>query len=53
MGRRYIGIEIGDHIISHCVKRLRQVIDGERGGISAKVDWQGGGDFQFLTLKSA
>jgi adenine-specific DNA-methyltransferase len=53
MGRRYIGIEIGEHIISHCVKRLRQVIDGEQGGISAEVDWRGGGGFQFLTLKRA
>jgi adenine-specific DNA-methyltransferase len=53
MGRRYIGIEIGDHIISHCVSRLRKVIGGETGGISGAVGWQGGGDFKFLQLKRA
>lgn len=34
MNRRYIGIEIGEHAKTHVVPRLRQVIDGEQGGIS-------------------
>lgn len=50
MGRRYIGIETGDHARSHCIPRLQKVIAGERGGISESVDWQGGGGFRFLTL---
>jgi adenine-specific DNA-methyltransferase len=34
MGRRYIGIEMGDHAVTHCVPRLQKVIEGEQGGIS-------------------
>ncbi len=50
MGRRYIGIEMGDHAITHCVPRLKKVIDGEQGGISKAVGWQGGGGFRFYRL---
>lgn len=53
MGRRYIGIELGDHILTHCVERLRKVIDGEQGGISNSVGWKGGGGFDFLELKTS
>jgi len=28
MGRRYIGVEMGDHAMSHCAPRLKKVIDG-------------------------
>lgn len=50
MGRRYIGIEMGEHAKTHCIPRLQKVIDGEQGGISQAVNWQGGGGFTFYTL---
>ena len=50
MGRRYIGIELGDHAETHCVPRLRKVIEGEQGGISEAVEWKGGGGFRFYRL---
>ena len=50
MGRRYIGIEMGEHAVTHCVPRMRKVIDGEQGGISKSVNWQGGGGFRFYRL---
>jgi adenine-specific DNA-methyltransferase len=50
MGRRYIGIELGEHAVTHCVPRLRKVIEGEQGGISQAVGWQGGGGFRFYRL---
>ena len=50
MDRRYIGIEMGEHAVTHCVPRLRKVIDGEQGGISKSVGWQGGGGFRFYRL---
>jgi adenine-specific DNA-methyltransferase len=50
MNRRYIGIEMGDHALTHCVPRLKKVIDGEQGGISQAVNWQGGGGFRFYRL---
>ena len=50
MDRRYIGIEMGEHAVTHCVPRLKKVIDGEQGGVSEAVGWQGGGGFRFLRL---
>lgn len=50
MGRRYIGIEMGDHARTHCIPRLQKVIEGEQGGISEAVNWNGGGGFRFYTL---
>ena len=50
MGRRYIGIEMGDHAVTHCVPRLNKVISGEQGGISKSIGWQGGGGFRFYRL---
>lgn len=50
MGRRYIGIEMGEHARTHCVPRLQKVIDGERGGISETAGWTGGGGFRFYRL---
>lgn len=53
MGRRWIGIEMGDHIYSHCLPRLKKVIDCEdAGGITKSVKWQGGGGFKFYELGS-
>lgn len=50
MKRRYIGIELGEHAVTHCQPRLVKVVDGEQGGISKSVDWQGGGGFRFYKL---
>lgn len=50
MGRRYIGIEMGEHAVTHVVPRLKKVIEGEQGGISQAVGWQGGGGFRFYRL---
>ena len=50
MGRRWIGIEMGEHAVTHCAPRLRKVIEGERGGISESVGWKGGGGFRFHRL---
>lgn len=50
MGRQYIGIEQMDYIEDIAVERLKKVIDGEQGGISKSVNWQGGGDFLYCEL---
>lgn len=50
MGRRYIGIEMGEHASTHCQPRLKKVVDGEQGGISEAMNWQGGGGFRFYKL---
>lgn len=54
MGRRWIGVEMGDHVYTHCIPRLKKVIDGEdQGGITKAVNWQGGGGFRFYELASS
>ena len=51
MGRRWIGIELGEHCDTHCMPRLKKVIDGEdQGGITKSVDWKGGGGFRYYNL---
>lgn len=51
MGRRYIGIELGDHCYSLCKKRLDRVIDGnDSNGITKQYNWQGGGGYHFYEL---
>lgn len=50
MGRRWIGIELGNHAYTHCKVRMDKVIDGEQGGISKSVNWQGGGGYKFYEL---
>ena len=63
MGRRWIGIEMGEHARTHCLPRLQKVIEGEGGGISRAVGWgqpaadgtpwnaaQQGGGFRFMRL---
>lgn len=54
MGRKYIGIELGNHAYTHCVPRLKKVIDGEdQSGITKAQNWQGGGGFKFYELASS
>lgn len=50
MGRRYIGIEMGEHAVTKCLPRLKAVIEGDQNGVSQSVNWQGGGGFRFHTL---
>lgn len=51
MGRRWIGIEMGDHAYTHCKVRLDKVIDGsDQGGITKSVNWKGGGGYRFYEL---
>lgn len=50
MGRQYIGIEQMDYIETIACERLKKVIQGEQGGISKSVNWQGGGDFIYFEL---
>lgn len=51
MGRRWIGIELGEHCHTHCIPRLRSVVDGtDQGGITKAVGWKGGGGFRYFKL---
>ena len=51
MGRRWIGIELGEHAYTHSYHRLRRVISGDdNSGISKTQKWHGGGGFRFYEL---
>lgn len=50
MHRKFIGIEQMDYINTLSVPRLQKVIEGEQGGVSKEVEWQGGGSFVYAEL---
>ncbi|MFB1639782.1 site-specific DNA-methyltransferase [Campylobacter sp. MRC_CM3] len=50
MKRKWIGIEQMDYIETITKERLKKVIEGEQGGISKAVQWQGGGSFIYAEL---
>jgi adenine-specific DNA-methyltransferase len=51
--RRWIGIEQMDYVETLTVGRLKKAINGEQGGISKTVNWQGGGSFIYCELEQA
>ena len=50
MKRRFIGIEQMDYIENITKERLKKVIEGEQGGISKAVNFNGGGSFIYCEL---
>jgi len=53
MNRKFIGIEQMDYIDDVSIARLVKVIEGEQGGISKDVKWDGGGEFVYCELAQA
>ena len=51
LGRKWIGVEIGEQAETHCLPRLKRVVSGEdQTGISKQVGWNGGGGFRYCVL---
>lgn len=50
MGRRWISIEQMDYIKELTCERIKKVINGEKGGVSGEVNWEGGGSFVYAEL---
>lgn len=51
MGRRWIMIELGEHIHSHIIPRIKKVVDGaDPGGVTEATGWKGGGGFRYYKL---
>lgn len=51
IGRKWIGIEMGEQVYSHCKKRIDNVIDGkDETGITKMTNYQGGGSYKFYEL---
>ncbi len=51
MNRQYLLVEQIDGQAEIIQERLKKVMNGEQGGISEEVNWQGGGDYVYLELK--
>ena len=51
MKRKWIGIEMGNQIYSHCKPRIDSIIDGlDKTGITNDVSWDKGGGYNFYEL---
>ena len=50
MGRKWVGVELGDHAYTLCKVRMDNVINGDKTGISKDYHWQGGGGYHFYEL---
>jgi len=51
MNRQFIAIEQMDYIETITKERLKNVIEGEQGGVSRALGWQGSGEFVYFELK--
>lgn len=47
MGRRWIGIESGQHFFDGPLTRMKRVVNGEQSGVSRLTKWKGGGCFSY------
>jgi adenine-specific DNA-methyltransferase len=51
MGRKWLGVELGEHCHTHCIPRFKSVIDGkDQSGASKSQNWKGGGGFKYYYL---
>lgn len=51
MNRQIIGVEQMHYMETVAKIRLQKVVEGEQGGISKSLNWEGGGSFLYLELK--
>lgn len=52
LGRRWIGVEMGEHFYSVVLPRMKKVLAYDKSGISKAVkDYQGGGFFKYYELE--
>jgi adenine-specific DNA-methyltransferase len=52
MGRRWIGIESGEHLVTLAEPRLRRVVEGvDPTGVTAAFSFTGGGGFRVATVE--
>lgn len=51
LGRKWIGIEQGEHFYSINIPRMKRVLAGDASGISEEAQWKGGGFFKYYELE--
>lgn len=50
-GRRWIGMEMGEHFNDKNIPRMKKVLCGDKSGVSKNAEWQGGGFFKYYELE--
>lgn len=51
LGRKWIGVEMGDYFYSKDLPRMKKVLAGDQAGISEEVNWKGGGFFKYYEIE--
>lgn len=51
LGRKWIGIEQGEHFHTINIPRMKRVLAGDTSGISEEAKWEGGGFFKYYKLE--
>lgn len=51
LGRKWLGVEIGEHFYQVVIPRMKKVISGFASGISKEVEFKGGGAFRYYELE--
>jgi len=55
LGRKWIGVEMGEHFCNVVLPRMKEVLAGQGNhepcGITKNVNWQGGGFFKYYELE--
>lgn len=49
--RKWIGIEMGQQYYSVIMPRMKDVLHGDKSGISSDCNWKGGGCFKYMRLE--
>ena len=52
LGRKWRGVEMGEHFYQVVIPRMKKVISGFASGISKEVEFKGGGAFRYYELES-
>ncbi len=52
LGRKWIGIEMGEYFEEYPLTRMKKVLQGSHNGISKDVNWKGGGMFKYIVLEN-
>ena len=47
LGRKFLGVEMGEHFYKVIIPRLKKVIAGFQSGISKETEYKGGGAFRY------
>ena len=51
LGRKWLGIEMGEHFDTVIIPRLKKVLAGHKSGISQEIEYKGGGAFAYYALE--